>query len=340
MCRQQYWGVVKQCVHDRMPDEDVASTGKQMLQNAVYEIQKTAKTEADPCIICLESVSEKAIACPCQHQSFDFLCLASWLQEQPLCPLCTFLRRETTWHSYAADFLLGKSDVEYVEYGWPRRKRPLKYFIEKPRPHPQSPVTQQSTSLRQVPEEEDPAVHGPRPYRDSAVARPRREAPSSSSTLRRRNVYRSNLYSFHVGTNRLSGFQDMTPARFCEDGRLRSRAKAFIRRELCALHLLDARTYRRPLWRVSNAEVFLERVICMLKAVDLQASDGLAEQWLCQHFERKHARLFLHELRAWLRSPYLTLEAWDRHAQYRFDPDTSDDDERDEAIKIYERLLY
>lgn len=32
---------------------------------------------------------------------------------------------------------------------------------------------------------------------------------------------------------------------------------------------------------------------------------------------RDSARLFLHELGAWLRSPYTKLEDWDRHVQYR-----------------------
>ena len=32
---------------------------------------------------------------------------------------------------------------------------------------------------------------------------------------------------------------------------------------------------------------------------------------------RDNARLFLHELGAWLRSPYTKLEDWDRHVQYR-----------------------
>ena len=42
----------------------------------------------DICVICLDTVSERAIAAPCRHHSFDFLCLVSWLQERPTCPLC------------------------------------------------------------------------------------------------------------------------------------------------------------------------------------------------------------------------------------------------------------
>lgn len=42
----------------------------------------------DVCVICLERLLEPAIAQPCQHGTFDFLCLASWLQEKSNCPLC------------------------------------------------------------------------------------------------------------------------------------------------------------------------------------------------------------------------------------------------------------
>ena len=31
---------------------------------------------------------------------------------------------------------------------------------------------------------------------------------------------------------------------------------------------------------------------------------------------RDNSKLFLHELKAWLRSPYTKLEDWDRHVQY------------------------
>ena len=46
--------------------------------------------DIDLCVICLETVSERAVALPCRHRNFDFLCLASWLQERPTCPLCLY----------------------------------------------------------------------------------------------------------------------------------------------------------------------------------------------------------------------------------------------------------
>ena len=57
------------------------------------EIKATTReigNDNDLCVICLEIVSERAVAFPCRHHNFDFLCLASWLQERPTCPLCLY----------------------------------------------------------------------------------------------------------------------------------------------------------------------------------------------------------------------------------------------------------
>lgn len=64
---------------------------QQVLKSTVEEIKVTAYTTdgPDPCVICLDSISERAVVCPCRHHSFDFLCLVSWLQERSTCPLCT-----------------------------------------------------------------------------------------------------------------------------------------------------------------------------------------------------------------------------------------------------------
>ena len=67
-----------------------------VLENTLQEISRPeCDTEhgatADACVMCLEQVKEKAIAQPCKHDAFDFLCLASWLQERSACPLCMFL---------------------------------------------------------------------------------------------------------------------------------------------------------------------------------------------------------------------------------------------------------
>lgn len=50
--------------------------------------------------------------------------------------------------------------------------------------------------------------------------------------------------------------------------------------------------------------------------MDIKGSAGQAEELLRDFLGRDNARLFLHELQAWLRSPYVSLEDWDRNVQY------------------------
>ena len=68
--------------------------------------------------------------------------------------------------------------------------------------------------------------------------------------------------------------------------------------------------------RASNAEFLLEYIIAILKTVDIKGAGGQAEDMLQEFLGREKTRLFLHELRAWLRSPYKSIEDWDRHVQY------------------------
>jgi hypothetical protein len=138
--------------------------------------------------------------------------------------------------------------------------------------------------------------------------------------LRRRFVYRNQLFSLHVGSNRLSRFRDLTPHLFSSDAELVSRARKWIRRELQVFEFLspDASGSSNPntMRRANNAEFLLEYIIAILKTVDIQGSGGQAEEMLQEFLGRENTRLFLHELRAWLRSPYMSLEDWDRAVQY------------------------
>ena len=75
-----------------MPMEREEDIKQQVLQSTLKEVQNTnsaGDVSADPCVICLESVTGKAFAIPCRHESFDFICLANWLEEKSTCPLCT-----------------------------------------------------------------------------------------------------------------------------------------------------------------------------------------------------------------------------------------------------------
>jgi hypothetical protein len=99
-----------------------------------------------------------------------------------------------------------------------------------------------------------------------------------------------------------------------------SRARKWIRRELQVFQFLtpDGPPDNRAVTdrRANNAEFLLEYIVAILKTVDIQGSGGQVEEMLQEFLGRDKTRLFLHELRAWLRSPYTSLEDWDRAVQY------------------------
>ena len=121
-----------------------------------------------------------------------------------------------------------------------------------------------------------------------------------------------------MGSNRLSRFRDLTPQLFVRDEELVSRARRWIRRELQVFQFLspDGGEEEGITRKANNAEFLLEYIVAIVKTVDIKGSGGQAEDMLQEFLGRDNTRLFLHELRAWLRSPYTSLEDWDRNVQY------------------------
>ena len=73
-------------------EEEQISIRHKVLDSTLEEIKATAEdtgNHTDCCVICLDIVSDRAVASPCRHHNFDFLCLLSWLQERSKCPLCS-----------------------------------------------------------------------------------------------------------------------------------------------------------------------------------------------------------------------------------------------------------
>jgi hypothetical protein len=100
---------------------------------------------------------------------------------------------------------------------------------------------------------------------------------------------------------------------------LQSKARTWIRRELRVFTFLHTDPDSGPsegATTSSNAEFLLSYIVAILKKVDLKASDGHAEDLLTDYLGRDNARLFLHELNAWLRSPFTKVAGWDREVQY------------------------
>ncbi|KAI5361306.1 putative Zinc finger, RING-type [Septoria linicola] len=238
----------------------------------------TPKKALDACTICLEPISERAVATPCNHLSFDFLCLVSWLQEQSSCPLC-------------------KAEIKEVQYDW-RSPDDYKTYHVLPKDviQPNAPTSHQ-------------------PYR--RPAHPSRRTvtcpigpPVDDILERRRRVYRDRLYSLHIGANRISQYKDFTQRDFLTSDELQTNAKMFLRRELKVFDFLD----NNP--RASSRDFLLVYIIFVLKSHELRGADGRAEDLVAEFLGRENASLLLHEMESWLRSPYTMLSDWDGEVQY------------------------
>jgi len=244
------------------------------------------------CVICLDRVTEKAVALPCGHDQFDFSCLGTWLQQQRVCPLC---KRAVTAIKYDVGHRKGSRIFHLPEAELPRRTH---QDIRQRR-------LQRRSYVRSTRGGSEPLRRGASGAIDDVLEF-------------RKQVYRRQMYSMHVGANRISRYKNVTPGAFLRDEHLVSRAKKWIRRELSVFDFLnpDSDAFGRADRRTSNAEFLLEYIVGILKSIDLKGSTGQAEELLKDFLGRGNARLFLHELEAWLRSPYENLRDWDRAVQY------------------------
>lgn len=247
------------------------------------------------------------------HASMNTLTFSAWQ---------VGLRKERSVHYVrvqkprrpASDIYKGKSEVDSVRY---EIKSDTDYKVYE--------VKRVNARLASRPRLARPVQ---RQRRDRLVRRRIDDRASSpdAAIRRRREVYRQGLFSLHVGSNRISRFQELTPAMFSRDTELVSRARNWIRRELQVfeyLHPANRSESSRDAVRGNNAEFLLEYCIAILKTVNIRDASGQAEDMLQEFLGRQNARLFLHELSSWLRSPYSSLEAWDRHAQYNENPSSA-----------------
>ncbi|KAL4980637.1 hypothetical protein BDW66DRAFT_156375 [Aspergillus desertorum] len=284
---------------------------QRILQRTLQEVAQEQQQEdvSDPCVICLEPITEPAVAVPCNHANFDFLCLVNWLEQRRNCPLC-------------------KSDVSSVKYEIGHPDGPKIYQLPDIAPSTGAASTGHINLYGRLPRN---------PRRPRRARSPPLQTPNDP-LIRRQHVYRNRLYSLRVGSNRLSRYREFTPDMFNRDEELVSRARKWIRRELRVFEFLHPDTapssssssshvarqgqQRLESRRGNNAEFLLEYIIAILRTVDIKGSAGQAEELLRDFLGRENASLFLHELQAWLRSPYTSLEDWDRNVQYD-DPDSS-----------------
>uniref|UniRef100_A0A0B7JVU7 RING-type E3 ubiquitin transferase n=1 Tax=Bionectria ochroleuca TaxID=29856 RepID=A0A0B7JVU7_BIOOC len=308
---------------------DEADRKQRQTQRLVTINNVPTTDDATPtCVICCDPISDPSETQPCKHRHFDYLCIATWLFKDPRCPVCR-----------APVSSLIQNSTQEVLSNFGDAKLPL--HVSPPATHPVSTTRwgrQPTSNASRRPHARSSGAWGRSPLRS------RNDFDRALS--RRQAVYAHGQFSKHVGSNRLSRYRELTPRLFCEDEELVSRARMWIRRELQVFPFLRAQSTASPQdldssdrlsstssagqhrpsdrqegeatqsRRAQNAEFLLEYIIAILKSVDMMGSAGEAENMISDFLGRDNTRLFLHELRAWLRSPYTKLEDWDRAVQY------------------------
>jgi hypothetical protein len=114
------------------------------------------------------------------------------------------------------------------------------------------------------------------------------------------------MYSLRIGSNTHSQHRDFSARDFARDASLQSRARIFLRRELAVFAFLD----------VPGRGYLVEYIVAVLRGWDVKGAEGRAQELVAEFLGRRSAALLLHELEAWLRSPFDALGEWDRQVQY------------------------
>jgi hypothetical protein len=271
------------------PDTSTQTEADFQIKGAATRLRKRKHAEPEACAICLEDITERAVAVPCNHLSFDFICLAQWLQEHNTCPLC-------------------KAEVQEVQYDWRSATDYETFSVPKKRSE------QSSTSAQRRQHERRTQTRHRRDIGWGSSAATAQTNTEDAALTTRRNIYRNQTFSLHVGTNRLSQYRTFTPSDFTASANLQSRARTFLRRELRVFDFLEPGRATGPR---GNRDFLIEYIVGILKSHEPKAWDGHPENLIADFLGRADARLLLHELDAWLRSPYTGLEPWDAHVQYR-----------------------
>lgn len=241
----------------------------------------------DPCPICLENITDLALTFPCNH-AYDHNCICRWTDISTACPLCKteleFLVYDIHGKSYKKKSLQRiRGELDGTRsIGEIRRRRRL--LEQERRFRRRSHSTSRSEESRIL-------------ERDAEIA-----------LERRKYIYENGLTASHVGTNRHSNFRSFTVQEIQDNKRnLKGKAAMFLRRELQVFAFLT-----------ENHEFTLQYIMDgVLTRLDIQSSG--THKLVGDLLGDDKARILLHELRTFLRSPFEDLRSFDRSMliQYR-----------------------
>jgi hypothetical protein len=138
-----------------------------------------AENPPDCCVICLDAISDPCAALPCTHAHFDFLCLVSWLEQHPNCPLC----KANVYKVRYADAQKGEAVYRVPNASRARDTGPDERGAGGDRhPHIDSTSRRRFSSQNGL-------------LRETGRRCPRAPPTPDEAIQRRRHIYRHNLYS-------------------------------------------------------------------------------------------------------------------------------------------------
>lgn len=276
------------------PDEENPQTiGNIFLQESGRSNTSTAgQADNDNCVICLQSIIDRTILPQCSHDCHCFACILEWIKHSNKCPLCVadigpyIIHNVRSKHDYKRHFISPtlsprNSDRAYLVASNVTRERRASMA-----------AFQRSQQRR----------------REEA----RRKQEEDAALAMRRYVYQNVLYAKHVASNRYTRYTPHpSPAQVSASAELQSRATAFLRREL-------------RVWSNLDVEFLTSYIVMMIKTLDLRSEGGikilseLLDPNIPYTEEGRHPNTehLAHELYSFLRSPYKSVEMYDKHVQY------------------------
>ncbi|TQW04003.1 RING finger domain protein [Cordyceps javanica] len=299
------------------------------------------------CVICLQDLREPCEIVPCGHCLFDLACAQIWLRQNPTCPLCKVRAVRVLYGDGRGrggggsppgprlvwelpppgDAFLALWPRLYAPSHDPERALPRRRRRRRRRADDEEEEAAAAAALRvrrQVYAQARFSMHvGSNPvsgYRELTpdLFRHDEELVSRARLFMRRELQVFEFLSHPTTTRTTASLSSpaplpFSPRHFSYSYSYNSSSSSF-RPSPPSPPMSSPPAARRP--RIPRAEFLLEYVIAMLKSVDPVGSAGAARAMLADHLGDAHARLFLHELRSWLRSPFARLEDWDRVVQY------------------------
>ncbi|GAA5963639.1 hypothetical protein JCM21900_000204 [Sporobolomyces salmonicolor] len=246
------------------------------------------------CSICLSPIDNQTVVYPCHHGQFCWNCIRAWTDQSRKCPLC-----------------LGP--IEHLIHSIRSLKDYSTHYL-----HPLHVVTSSSSSSDLLPPRGSRrstnnstlprhALYGR--SRFSSAGRLNREADDSTwrerdeerALGRRRYVYREGLYAKHVASNRYTGFKPFTPQTFANNPELKAKVIKFVRRELQVFPAVD----------ISFLTTYL---ISIASQLDLRSAAAI--RLISDFLSEQDAQHLVHEITTFARSPFKSLEGYDRFIQY------------------------